>query len=99
MFFVEYIIINKYHRAKHSTKHHRYGLSESKPHSCTLVDNTKLSLTPHLGRSTSALTAVEWKHVVWCNESRFQLNRADARIRVWRQLHVNKGQFKLVEAM
>ncbi|GFX89249.1 HTH_Tnp_Tc3_2 domain-containing protein [Trichonephila clavipes] len=32
-------------------------------------------------------TADDWKHVAWSEESRFQLNRADRRLRVWRQLH------------
>ncbi|GFW36471.1 transposable element Tcb2 transposase [Trichonephila clavipes] len=26
-----------------------------------------------------------WKHVAWSSESHFQLNRADGRVRVWRQ--------------
>ncbi|GFX70124.1 uncharacterized protein TNCV_4615621 [Trichonephila clavipes] len=32
-------------------------------------------------------TIDDWKHVAWSNESRFQLNRADGRARVWRQPH------------
>ncbi|GFX40068.1 HTH_Tnp_Tc3_2 domain-containing protein [Trichonephila clavipes] len=32
-------------------------------------------------------TVYDWKHVVWSDESRFQLNLADGRIRVWRQPH------------
>ncbi|GBN39917.1 hypothetical protein AVEN_112574-1 [Araneus ventricosus] len=30
-------------------------------------------------------TVDDWKHVTWSNESRFQLYRTDARVRVWRQ--------------
>ncbi|GFX66689.1 HTH_Tnp_Tc3_2 domain-containing protein [Trichonephila clavipes] len=29
-------------------------------------------------------TLDDWKHVAWSDESRFQLNRADGRVRVWR---------------
>ncbi|GFY08735.1 transposable element Tcb2 transposase [Trichonephila clavipes] len=32
-------------------------------------------------------TVDDWKHVAWSDESRFQLNRADGRVRVWRQPH------------
>ncbi|GFU05192.1 transposable element Tcb2 transposase [Trichonephila clavipes] len=32
-------------------------------------------------------TVDDWKHVAWSDESRFQLNRADGRERVWRQPH------------
>ncbi|GFS81771.1 uncharacterized protein TNCV_2707091 [Trichonephila clavipes] len=28
-------------------------------------------------------TVDDWKHVTWSDESRFQLNRADGRVRVW----------------
>ncbi|GBM03050.1 hypothetical protein AVEN_14561-1 [Araneus ventricosus] len=28
-----------------------------------------------------------WKHVTWFDESRFQLFRADGRVRIWRQPH------------
>ncbi|GBN80661.1 hypothetical protein AVEN_183805-1 [Araneus ventricosus] len=28
-----------------------------------------------------------WKHVAWLDESRFQLFRADGRVRIWRQTH------------
>ncbi|GFX04366.1 DUF1758 domain-containing protein [Trichonephila clavipes] len=33
------------------------------------------------------LTIDDWKHVAWSDESRFQLNRIDGRVRVWRQSH------------
>ncbi|GFV46033.1 HTH_Tnp_Tc3_2 domain-containing protein [Trichonephila clavipes] len=29
----------------------------------------------------------DWKHVVWSDKSCLQLNRADGRVRVWRQPH------------
>ncbi|GBL79204.1 hypothetical protein AVEN_92437-1 [Araneus ventricosus] len=32
-------------------------------------------------------TVDDWKHVTWSDESRFQLYRTDARVRVWRQHH------------
>ncbi|GFW51847.1 HTH_Tnp_Tc3_2 domain-containing protein [Trichonephila clavipes] len=32
-------------------------------------------------------TVDDWKHAAWSDESRFQLNRADVRVRVWRQTH------------
>ena len=32
-------------------------------------------------------TVEDWKHVAWSDESRFQLLRADGRVRVWRQPH------------
>ncbi|GFY29640.1 transposable element Tcb2 transposase [Trichonephila clavipes] len=32
-------------------------------------------------------TVYDWKHVAWSDESRFQLNRADGRVRVWRRPH------------
>ncbi|GFW20199.1 uncharacterized protein TNCV_1855231 [Trichonephila clavipes] len=44
--------INKCHHANHSTKHNRYGLSEPKAYSCTLVDCMTQSFTPRLGPST-----------------------------------------------
>ncbi|GFV95483.1 transposable element Tcb2 transposase [Trichonephila clavipes] len=77
--------INKCHRANHSTKHHRYGLSELKSHSCTLVDCTTQSFTLRLYRQQRHWAFDDWKHVAWYNESRFQLKRADGRVRVWRQ--------------
>ncbi|GBM00963.1 hypothetical protein AVEN_151414-1 [Araneus ventricosus] len=30
-------------------------------------------------------TVDDWKHVAWSDESRFQLYRTDAHVRVWRQ--------------
>ncbi|GFV68805.1 transposable element Tcb2 transposase [Trichonephila clavipes] len=30
-------------------------------------------------------TVDDWKHIAWTDESRLQLNRADGRVRVWRQ--------------
>ncbi|GBM43194.1 hypothetical protein AVEN_50112-1 [Araneus ventricosus] len=32
-------------------------------------------------------TVDDWKHVTWYDESRFQLYRTNARVRVWRQHH------------
>ncbi|GFX97637.1 transposable element Tcb2 transposase [Trichonephila clavipes] len=32
-------------------------------------------------------TVDDWKHVAWSDESRFQLNRGDGRVRVWGQPH------------
>ncbi|GBO07045.1 hypothetical protein AVEN_118295-1 [Araneus ventricosus] len=32
-------------------------------------------------------TADYWTHVAWSDESRFQLYRTNARVRVWRQHH------------
>ncbi|GBN00615.1 hypothetical protein AVEN_86379-1 [Araneus ventricosus] len=32
-------------------------------------------------------TVDDWKHVTWSDESRFQLYRTDARVRIWRQHH------------
>ncbi|GBO03771.1 hypothetical protein AVEN_264650-1 [Araneus ventricosus] len=32
-------------------------------------------------------TVDDWKHVAWSDESRFQLYRADACVRAWRQHH------------
>ncbi|GFV50119.1 transposable element Tcb2 transposase [Trichonephila clavipes] len=32
-------------------------------------------------------TVDDWKHVAWSDESRFQLNRADGYVRVWRKPH------------
>ncbi|GFX58994.1 uncharacterized protein TNCV_3814281 [Trichonephila clavipes] len=32
-------------------------------------------------------TVDDWKHVAWSDESHFQLNLADGRVRVWRQPH------------
>ncbi|GBM03100.1 hypothetical protein AVEN_14595-1 [Araneus ventricosus] len=32
-------------------------------------------------------TADDWKHVAWSDESRFQLYRTDAHVRVWRRHH------------
>ncbi|GBM19684.1 hypothetical protein AVEN_199853-1 [Araneus ventricosus] len=32
-------------------------------------------------------TVVDWKHVAWSDESRFQLYRTYARVRVWRRHH------------
>ncbi|GBN11447.1 hypothetical protein AVEN_222260-1 [Araneus ventricosus] len=32
-------------------------------------------------------TVDDWKHVAWSDESRFQLYRADGRVRVWRKPH------------
>lgn len=32
-------------------------------------------------------TVEDWKHVAWSDESRFQLYRADGRVRVWRKPH------------
>ncbi|GBM54985.1 hypothetical protein AVEN_82533-1 [Araneus ventricosus] len=29
----------------------------------------------------------DWKHVAWSDESRFQLYRADGRVRIWRKPH------------
>ncbi|GFS50566.1 HTH_Tnp_Tc3_2 domain-containing protein [Trichonephila clavipes] len=36
-------------------------------------------------------TVDDWKHVAWSDESRFQLNQADGRVRVWRQPHESMG--------
>ncbi|GBM22753.1 hypothetical protein AVEN_196120-1 [Araneus ventricosus] len=32
-------------------------------------------------------TVDDWKHVAWSGECRFQLYRADGRVRVWRKPH------------
>ncbi|GBM35726.1 hypothetical protein AVEN_58408-1 [Araneus ventricosus] len=32
-----------------------------------------------------------WKHVEWFDESRFQLFRADGRVRIWRKPHASMG--------
>ncbi|GFW38806.1 uncharacterized protein TNCV_3881731 [Trichonephila clavipes] len=71
------------YRANHSTKHYGYRLSEPKAHSCTLVDCKALRLA--WGRQHRHWTVNDWKHVAWSDESRFQLNRADRRVWVWRQ--------------
>ncbi|GBM10961.1 hypothetical protein AVEN_171442-1 [Araneus ventricosus] len=38
-------------------------------------------------RQHSHWTVDDWKHVAWSDESRFQLYRADGRVRVWRNPH------------
>ncbi|GFV48954.1 HTH_Tnp_Tc3_2 domain-containing protein [Trichonephila clavipes] len=35
-------------------------------------------------------TVDDWKHVAWSDESHFQLNRADGRVREWRQSQESK---------
>ena len=40
-----------------------------------------------LARQHRHWTVEDWKHVAWSDESRFQLYRADGRVRVWRQPH------------
>ncbi|GFU06255.1 transposable element Tcb2 transposase [Trichonephila clavipes] len=35
-------------------------------------------------------TVDDWKPVAWSDESHFQLNRADGRVRVWRQPHESR---------
>ncbi|GFX97750.1 transposable element Tcb2 transposase [Trichonephila clavipes] len=78
---------NKGHRANHSIKHHRYGLSEQEVHSCTLVDCKTKTLRLAWVHQHRHCTIVNWKHVGWVDESRFELNRVDGRFRVWRQPH------------
>ncbi|GFU75714.1 uncharacterized protein TNCV_1651741 [Trichonephila clavipes] len=60
---------------------------EVKAHSCTLVDCTTQSFTRAWARQHRHWTVDDWKHVAWSDEFRFQLNRADGRVRVWRQPH------------
>ncbi|GFX77263.1 transposable element Tcb2 transposase [Trichonephila clavipes] len=56
-------------------------------HWCTLADCLTQSFTPRLGPSTPTLDVNDWKHVAWSHESRFQSNRADGGVGVWRQHH------------
>ncbi|GBN12244.1 hypothetical protein AVEN_48714-1, partial [Araneus ventricosus] len=56
-------------------------------HSCTVVDYTAQSFTTLLGPPTPPLDCYDWKHVAWSDEFRFQLYRADGRVRIWRQPH------------
>ncbi|GFT72404.1 hypothetical protein TNCV_3609441 [Trichonephila clavipes] len=50
-------------------------------------------------------TVNDWKHVAWSDESRFQLNRADRRVRVWRQPretiehYISTGAVQLCDGM
>ncbi|GFX89604.1 HTH_Tnp_Tc3_2 domain-containing protein [Trichonephila clavipes] len=37
-------------------------------------------------RQNQHWTVDDWKQVTWSEKSRFQLNRSDGRVRVWRQL-------------
>ncbi|GFX90535.1 transposable element Tcb2 transposase [Trichonephila clavipes] len=69
-------------------KYHRHGLLELKTHSCTLVDcTTHKALRLAWASQHRHWTVDDWKHISWSDESRFQLNRVDGRVRVWRQPH------------
>ncbi|GBM02866.1 hypothetical protein AVEN_52041-1 [Araneus ventricosus] len=44
------------------------------------------------GPANTAIGPIDdWKHVAWSDESRFQLYRADGRVRVWRKPHKSMG--------
>ncbi|GFV93964.1 transposable element Tcb2 transposase [Trichonephila clavipes] len=69
--------------------------------SCTLVDCTTQSLRLAWTLQHRLWAIDDRKHVAWSHESHFQLNRADERVRVWRQPHesmYNTCQWATVQA-
>ncbi|GFU63317.1 uncharacterized protein TNCV_661511 [Trichonephila clavipes] len=43
------------------------------------------NIGPPTGRQHRQWSVDDWKHVAWSDESRFQLNKADGWVQVWRQ--------------
>ncbi|GFV02967.1 transposable element Tcb2 transposase [Trichonephila clavipes] len=75
------------------------------PTRVTLLTVQHKALCLDWARQHRHCTVDDGKQVASSDESRFQLNRVDGGVRVWRQpresmkLPVNRGLFKLVEAL
>ncbi|GFW36616.1 HTH_Tnp_Tc3_2 domain-containing protein [Trichonephila clavipes] len=92
-------------------KHQIYDIAAAGKRKCE--NNRRPTCVPLLTARHKALrlawdlhwTIDDWNHVVWSDESRFQLNPADGRVWVWILPHESmdftcqQGLFKLVEAM
>ncbi|GFT22503.1 uncharacterized protein TNCV_3274631 [Trichonephila clavipes] len=62
-----------------------YENGQEEPDSMT-ADKIYLYASPEPVNTDIGLL-IDCKHVAWSDKSRFQLNRADGRVRVWRQPH------------
>ncbi|GFV58963.1 transposable element Tcb2 transposase [Trichonephila clavipes] len=62
-------------------------LSWAQPTRVSLLTARHTALLLTLARQHRHWTVHDQKHVAWYDESRFQLNRADGRVQVWRQPH------------
>ncbi|GBN80718.1 Transposable element Tcb2 transposase [Araneus ventricosus] len=63
------------------------GFQSRRPTRVPLMTAQHKSLRLAWARQHRHWTVDDWKHVSWSDESRFQLYRADGRVRVWRQPH------------
>ncbi|GBM08840.1 hypothetical protein AVEN_57397-1 [Araneus ventricosus] len=61
------------------------GSQSRRPTSVPLLTARHKALRLSWARQPYHWTADDWKHVVWSDESRFQLYRTDAHVQVWRQ--------------
>ncbi|GBL89164.1 hypothetical protein AVEN_255281-1 [Araneus ventricosus] len=63
------------------------GSQSRRPTRVPLLTARRKALLLSWARQHYHWTVDDWKHVTWSDESRFQLYRTDARVRVWRQHH------------
>ncbi|GBL98363.1 hypothetical protein AVEN_187707-1 [Araneus ventricosus] len=65
------------------------GSQRRRPTRVPLLTAWHKSLLLSWARQHYHWTVDDWKHVIWSDESRFQLYRSDAHVRVWRQHHLS----------
>ncbi|GBN64884.1 hypothetical protein AVEN_7504-1 [Araneus ventricosus] len=63
------------------------GSQSRRPTRVPLLTERHKALLLFWARQHYHSTVDDWKHVAWSDESRFQLYRTDARVRVWRRHH------------
>ena len=63
------------------------GFRSRRPSRVPLLTKRHKALRLAWARQHRHWTLNDWKNVVWSDESRFQLYRADGRVRVWRKPH------------
>ena len=63
------------------------GYSSRRPHWVPLLSVKNWKQRLQFAQAHQKWTIEDWKNVAWSDESRFQLQHSDGRVRIWRKQH------------
>ncbi len=75
------------------------GYSSRRPHRVPLLSAKNRKRRLQFAQAHQNWTIVDWKNVVWFDESRFLLRYSDSRVRIWRKEHESMDTSCLVSTV
>ena len=75
------------------------GCSTKRKHRVPLLSAKNRKLRLQFAQAHQNWTIEDWKNVAWSDESRFQLQHSDGRVRIWRKQHESMDPSCLVSTV